>query len=68
MARTVKHAIIACHPERRSFTLAVANRYAEVVRASGHEAVLRDLYRLRFNPVLKASERKGNPAPDVIRE
>ena len=68
MPQTFKHAIIACHPEHRSFTLSVANRYAEVVRAHGHEVELRDLYRIRFNPVLRASERKGTPTPDVTRE
>ena len=68
MPNTVKHAVIACHPEHRSFTLSVAERYAETVRGHGHEAVVRDLYRLRFNLVLRARERRGVPAPDVNRE
>ena len=68
MPQTIKHVVIACHPEVKSFTLAVANRYAETVRAHGHEAVLRDLYRMRFNPVLKARERRGTPAEDVTKE
>jgi NAD(P)H dehydrogenase (quinone) len=68
MSRTFKHAIIACHPEEKSFTLAVAERYAETVRRHGHEAVLRDLYRCGFDPVLKATERRGEPADDVVRE
>lgn len=68
MTRTIKHAIIACHPVEKSVTLAVANRYAEAVRAHGHEAVVRDLYRIGFDPVLKAKERAGKPAADVTRE
>ena len=68
MPNTVKHAVIACHPEHRSFTLSVAERYAKTVRGHGHEAVVRDLYRLRFNLVLRARERRGVPAPDVNRE
>ena len=68
MPQTFKHAIIACHPEAKSFTLSVAERYAETVRSHGHEALVRDLYRMRFNPVLKASERQGKPADDVARE
>ena len=68
MAQTVKHAIIACHPEHRSFTLSVANRYAEAVQAHGHEALVRDLYRMRFNPVLRAKERQGQAADDVTKE
>jgi NAD(P)H dehydrogenase (quinone) len=65
---TIKHAIIACHPVATSFTFAVAERYAETVRKRGHEVVLRDLYRMRFNPVLKARERQGTPAGDVVKE
>ena len=68
MAKTYKHAIIACHPDEKSFTLAVANRYAEAVRAHGHEAIIRDLYRMKFNPVLKSAERRGRPAKDVEKE
>jgi NAD(P)H dehydrogenase (quinone) len=68
MAQTIKHAIIACHPEHRSFTLSVADRYAEAVRAHGHEALVRDLYRMKFNPVLRAKERQGHPAEDVAKE
>ena len=68
MTQTFKHAIIACHPEAESFTLSVARRYAEAVRAHGHEAVLRDLYRMKFDPVLHAAERKGEPARDVVKE
>ena len=66
MDRPLKHAIIACHPDEASFTLALAQRYAEAVRAHGHETVVRDLYRLGFDPVLKNDERQGTPRADVI--
>lgn len=68
MSQTFKHAIIACHPEEQSFTFSVAHRYAEAVRAHGHEVLLRDLYRMRFDPVLKAEEQSGRPAADVEEE
>jgi NAD(P)H dehydrogenase (quinone) len=68
VTQTFKHAIIVCHPEVKSFTLSVAERYAEAVRAHGHEAVLRDLYRMSFDPVLRAQERHGEPAEDVVKE
>jgi NAD(P)H dehydrogenase (quinone) len=55
--RTQRHVVILCHPEERSFNAAVAQAYCETVRALGHEAILRDLYRLGFDPVLKAGER-----------
>ena len=68
MTQTFKHALIVCHPEERSFTLSVARRYAEAVEAHGHEAVVRDLYRMNFDPVLRAEERHGEPAKDVAAE
>lgn len=68
MTQTTKHAVIACHPLKKSFTLAIARKYAETVQAHGHEVVFRDLYRAGFNPVLKAKERQGAPAADVVRE
>jgi len=53
---SVKHAIIVSHPDEHSFTTSVAERYAKTVRAIGHEAVIRDLYRIDFDPVLKIEE------------
>jgi NAD(P)H dehydrogenase (quinone) len=68
MSQTIKHAIIACHPAENSFTLAVAQKYADTVRAHGHEPVIRDLYRIGFNPVLGEEEREGQPQSDVTNE
>jgi NAD(P)H dehydrogenase (quinone) len=68
VSQTFKHAIIAAHPSAKSFTLSVAERYAETVRAHGHEAMIRDLYRTGFDPVLREQERQGEPAKDVTQE
>ena len=68
MDRSLRHAIIATHPDANSFTLAVAERYAAAVRSHGHEAILRDLYRLGFDPVLRLAERDGKPGADVAAE
>jgi NAD(P)H dehydrogenase (quinone) len=68
MSETIKHAIIACHPAEDSFTLSVARRYEEAVRTHGQETVLRDLYRIGFDPLLKDAERHGEPAPDIAAE
>lgn len=65
MPQTIKHAIIVCHPLKKSFTMAAAEKYAATVKAHGQEAVVRDLYRIGFDPVLKAKERQGKPASDV---
>ena len=68
MTRPLKHAIIACHPAESSFTLTIAKRYAKAVSSHGHETIVRDLYRLGFDPVLRLEERDGEPAADVIAE
>lgn len=70
--RVPRHAIILCHPAERSFNAAVAQTYCETVRSLSQEVVLRDLYRLGFDPVLKDNERPSAgglvPAPDVAAE
>jgi NAD(P)H dehydrogenase (quinone) len=55
------HAVILAHPDADSFNSAAASAYCEAVRGQGQEAVLRDLYRLGFDPVLKSKEQ---PRPD----
>jgi NAD(P)H dehydrogenase (quinone) len=65
---TIRHAIIACHPSEDSFTLSVARRYAEAVEAHGQRAIIRDLYRMNFDPVLREQARLGHPEADVLRE
>ena len=68
MSETLKHAIIVCHPAEQSFTMSVAERYADTVREAGHEVVVRDLYRLGYDPVLQDEERHGSPRQDVGTE
>lgn len=68
----IKHAVIVAHPDTGSFTMSVAQAYREAVEAQGQACILRDLYRLGFDPVLKAAERPTGrsfvPAPDVAEE
>jgi len=52
----VKHAIIICHPNVHSFTASSANSYADACRALGHDVIVRDLYRIGFDPCLKPAE------------
>jgi NAD(P)H dehydrogenase (quinone) len=56
-----RHAVILAHPDPDSFNAAAARTYCEAVQTLGQDAVLRDLYRLAFDPVLKPSEQ---PRPD----
>lgn len=57
----MKHAIIVGHPDPSSFTLAMANTYADCLSARGHQTFVRDLYRLNFDPCLKLSEMPNRP-------
>jgi len=57
-----KHVVVLCHPEETSFNMSVAREYCTAVAAHGHEVVLRDLYRMGFDPVLKAQEQPQSPA------
>jgi NAD(P)H dehydrogenase (quinone) len=67
-----RHAVILCHPDPDSFNAAVAARYCQIVRENGQIAVLRDLYRMGFDPLLTSSEvhRGGNSVlkADVFAE
>ena len=67
-----RHAVILCHPDPLSFNHAIADTYCGAVRATGQTAVLRDLYAIGFDPVLKATERPTNVAAvygqDVLDE
>jgi NAD(P)H dehydrogenase (quinone) len=66
------HTVILCHPSTDSFNAAVARTYCKTVRACGQQAILRDLYRLGFDPVLRDSDRpdraEGSVPADVAAE
>lgn len=52
----MKHLVVICHPRRKSFTQAIAKSYVQAVEALGNEVVVRDLYRLHFDPILGEGE------------
>jgi len=63
MTRTPpSHLVVLGHPSPNSFNAAIAGRYVETVHANYQEAVLRDLYALGFDPLLKEAERASNGA------
>ena len=59
---SARHVVVFCHPEADSFNGAVAAKYCAVVQECGQEAVLHDLYDMRFDPVLRTEERPGTRA------
>ena len=68
----MKHAVVLAHPAHTSLNAAIAQTYRQTVEALGHDVLVRDLYRMRFDPRLRASEIPGpHPPqfrPDVLRE
>jgi len=56
------HLVILCHPRHDSFNAAVARRYCAAVEQGGQEAILRDLYDIRFDPLLRSEELPGTAA------
>lgn len=68
----MKHAVILAHPAHKSLNAEIARAYVESIERLGHDVIVRDLYRMRFDPCLKAAEIPGPKAPrfrdDVLRE
>lgn len=59
IARPPRHVVVLAHPDPQSFNATIANTDCHTVRVCGQEAILRDLYAIGFDPVLKGSERAG---------
>lgn len=68
----MKHAVIFAHPSPDSFTATMADAYAQAARRLGHEVVVRDLYRMNFDPRLAREElpdaEPPRPRSDVTAE
>ena len=52
----MRHAIVLAHPKRSSFCASVARTCATTLRDLGHAVIVRDLYRMKFDPCLRAGE------------
>ena len=68
----IRHLVILGHPASSSFNGSVAAEYCDAVRACGQTAMLRDLYAIGFDPLLKNEERPDQPgfvpSPEVQDE
>ena len=64
--------IIYSHPNPKSFNHAIKETLKNALEAQGHEVCVRDLYALKFDPVLKAKDfalmHKKSFASDVKKE
>ncbi len=67
-----KHLIVYSHPNPKSFCHAILETIQETLKSKGHEIVVRDLYAIAFNPVLKGSDfvgiKSGNLPADIKEE
>jgi NAD(P)H dehydrogenase (quinone) len=52
----MKVSVILAHPDPGSLNHAIAATVVQTLEANGHEAILHDLYRERFDPVLPMKE------------
>jgi len=68
----MKHLIVFAHPHSESFNHAILDSTVHALKKNGHEVVVRDLYALDFQPVLKpedtAAMRAGQTPKDIKRE
>ncbi|OKP94283.1 NAD(P)H-dependent oxidoreductase [Paenibacillus sp. P46E] len=68
----MKHLVVYAHPSAESFNHAILETTVQALKKKGHEVVVRDLYALNFQPVLKPEDteamRNGNTPVDILTE
>lgn len=68
----IRHALIYVNPSPDSFDHAIVSAYVDEAGNHGQDVIVRDLYALGFNPVLRTDERpyygEWEAAPDVQAE
>lgn len=68
----MNHLIIIAHPRKGSLNYSIINRIKELAEASEIKVKIRDLYQIKFKPVLEFGELKylkeGNICPDILVE
>lgn len=68
----MNHLIIYSHPNPASFNHAILETTVQTLEAQGHNVVVRDLYQLNFDPVLKGDDfvsfQSGQTPPDIKKE
>lgn len=68
----MNHLIVLAHPNPASLCAAICSKIADVSSRNGHKVEIRDLYSLKFNPVLSAEDfkqvRAGATPKDIAVE
>lgn len=71
-AQPLRHLVVLANPAPQGFDHAIVDAYREVVESHHQHVLVRDLYAVDFDPVLRAVERPTEPgwlpAPDVAAE
>jgi NAD(P)H dehydrogenase (quinone) len=65
-----RHLVVFSHPNPSSFNARVRRAYVDELERQGHAVVLRDLYALKFDPVLRIEDFEGarsGRAPEDVR-
>ena len=57
----IRHLVVCASPAPAGFGHAVVDAYVDAVTKAGQQAIVRDLYGIGFDPVLKADERPDAP-------
>ncbi|WP_448192764.1 NAD(P)H-dependent oxidoreductase [Azospirillum sp. sgz301742] len=64
----MRHVVVFAHPRPGSFIRQAVGAYVNELERCGHAVEVRDLYTMRFNPVLSAEELAGEgPLPEDVR-
>ncbi len=68
----MKNLIVLAHPNKESFNSSIADKIVSELKNKAEEVVLRDLYRLGFDPVYTWEEmgkqRNGHTRDDILKE
>lgn len=68
----MKYLIVYAHPNPKSFNQAIKEQVEAQIKKTGKEFAVRDLYRMKFNPLLDVQDFslmiKGRLAKDIKRE
>ncbi|MBM7867664.1 flavodoxin family protein [Heliobacterium gestii] len=68
----MNHLILYAHPNPKSFNAAILDTTVSKLESKGHTVVVRDLYKMNFNPLLQGSDfelfQSGKKPADVEQE
>ena len=64
----MRHLVIAAHPSAKSFNHSVVEAYVSALKERGHRVECRDLYAMKFNPVLSARDLRAIAGDKASRD